>query len=184
MQNQFYSTNTERSLSFIGYSQYKINLSGRIRNIKTGIILQPFIDRRGYENYSLWSDKGTRKTFRCHQLVALAFIPNPLHLPQVNHKDGNKRNNFYKNLEWTTNLDNATHAMQNGLMPHAKIDEQTCHKICEMLMQRIKIAKISRELNIPYSTIAAIHLRRNWTHISSQYNLPPVPKRKPKKSSN
>lgn len=49
-----------------------------------------------------------------HRLVAESFIPNPLNLPQVNHKDGNTENNHVSNLEWVTELENVDHAWQNG----------------------------------------------------------------------
>lgn len=44
-----------------------------------------------------------RKRVTIHRLVALAFIPNPDNLPQVNHKDENPCNNRADNLETILN---------------------------------------------------------------------------------
>ena len=46
------------------------------------------------------------KTFKVHRLVAEAFIPNPDNLPNVLHKDGNRDNNHYTNLEWSARQSN------------------------------------------------------------------------------
>ena len=55
----------------------------------------------GYKQVILHKN-GDAKCFRVHRLVAKAFIPNPDNLPEVNHKDCNRSNNFIENLEWCT----------------------------------------------------------------------------------
>ena len=56
-------------------------------------------NRNGYMSVSLYKNN-KRETFRIHRLVAIAFIPNPNNLTDVNHKDENKENNCVDNLEW------------------------------------------------------------------------------------
>lgn len=69
----------------------------------------------GYAHVSLSRGDGTAERVWVHRLVATAFIPNPNNLPQVNHKDGNKRNNKVENLEWCTIRDNLLHSFRTGL---------------------------------------------------------------------
>lgn len=49
------------------------------------------------------------KYLSIHRLVAIAFILNPQNKAEVNHKDGNKKNNSVSNLEWTTRSENLKH---------------------------------------------------------------------------
>lgn len=55
------------------------------------------------------------KAARVHRLVAEAFIPNPLGLPEVNHRNGDKSDNSVENLEWVSRRDNMRHAFSAGL---------------------------------------------------------------------
>lgn len=94
--------------------EYQVSNTGLVMTTKTGRILRPVIDVRGYERVALYKTDKDRR-YKVHRLVATAFIPNPNSLPQVNHKDGDKRNNNVDNLEWISNADNMKHANANGL---------------------------------------------------------------------
>lgn len=63
------------------------------------------------------------KLTKAHRLVATAFHPNPLGLPQVNHKDGCTTNNRPENLEWCDGSHNIRHAIKNGLLVSVRGEE-------------------------------------------------------------
>lgn len=55
-----------------------------------------------------------------HRLVAKLHLPYTYDESKVvNHKDGNKQNNFSSNLEWVTQKENIAHSLTNGLQPNA-----------------------------------------------------------------
>lgn len=70
------------------------------------------------------SVKGKRKNMFVHRMVAILWCKNPKKKSHtiVNHKDGNKLNNFFTNFEWTTVQGNTQHAYDMGLidMAHAR----------------------------------------------------------------
>lgn len=70
-------------------------------------------DSDGYHRVGLYKD-GKGKHFFVHRLVAQAFIPNPESKPEVNHINAVKTDNNVSNLEWVTNIENITHAIDAG----------------------------------------------------------------------
>lgn len=85
--------------------------NGAVFRLKNCVECVPTISNTG--GYASVSFSGQNHLI--HRLVAEAFIPNPYNKPQVNHKDGNKRNNSVDNLEWVTARENNLHALATGL---------------------------------------------------------------------
>lgn len=69
---------------------------------KEGMLYQPSIreDKDGYLVIHTQYNNGTKGNVGIHLLRALAYVPNPDNLPQVDHKDRNKQNNTFVNLRW------------------------------------------------------------------------------------
>jgi hypothetical protein len=80
-----------------------------------GLWLKLYKNEKGYELACLAKTDGSVFHKRVHRLVAQAFIPNPLGLPEVNHLNGIKTDNYVGNLEWCTTSHNAKHAIALGL---------------------------------------------------------------------
>lgn len=116
-----------------------------------------------------------RKQFlRVHRMVAIAFIANPDNKPEVNHKDCNKLNAFYKNLEWTTHLENREHAVLNGRTPNLpngtnhwnnKLDQTQVLTIRKCLSDGMTQQKLADYFKVHRTCISAIKLGYHWGHL-------------------
>jgi hypothetical protein len=87
------------------WDNYEVSDLGQVRNKKFGRVLKLFNHRDGYALVDLAKD-GVGKTFTVHRLVANAFLLNEFNRPQIDHRDGNKKNNTVSNLSWVTPLEN------------------------------------------------------------------------------
>lgn len=109
--NKIYHGDIEVWKSIVGWEGfYDVSSFGRVRSLRRigndGRLIKERIMRlsrtRGDYLTVMLKDASTRrkKRYRVSRLVAEAFIPNPLKLEQVNHKDEDRQNNNVKNLEW------------------------------------------------------------------------------------
>jgi hypothetical protein len=129
--------------------------------------IEPKEHNRGYLEVGLFGrdskGKAIRRWFRIHRLVADAFIPKPLptydaednEVPlEVNHINGNKKDNRVENLEWMTRSENITHAYvvlgrenvtrpiyydgvkYNSIKECAMVNGFNHHSLCSILSQK------------------------------------------------
>ena len=87
---------------------YEISNFGRVRSLKRNIILKQFESRGGYLEVCL-RKPGIKIHKKIHRLVAEHFLENPNNFLEVNHKDENKKNNHFTNLEWCNRSYNLTY---------------------------------------------------------------------------
>lgn len=96
-------------------SKYIIYPDGKIQNEKTKRFLKPQSNGYGYLKLGL-TLKGVQTQIYIHRMVCSAYNSLSEFVgAQVNHKDGDKTNNHYSNLEWVTNSENQIHAHRIGL---------------------------------------------------------------------
>ena len=97
------------------YQDYQVSNLGRVKSLKKGKerILKAGVDGVGYFTVALCNLGQKAKTYKVHQLVAMAFLGhNPCKMKLViNHKDSNKLNNNIDNLEIVTPIENIRHSL-------------------------------------------------------------------------
>ena len=93
------------------FNNYAISNLCNVKNLTTNRILKPQIDRYGYVYVAL-ANKGFNKKKKVHRLMAEIFVKNPQNKKEVNHKDGNPKNNLAENLEWVTHFENQSHKVK------------------------------------------------------------------------
>ena len=114
-------------------TNYECNESGEIRNKKSKKILKGNLKKNGYLEYELYIDN-IGVFVLGHRIIAQTFLINPYNFPQVNHKNGDKRDNRVENLEWCDSSYNNSHAYKNNLNSNDSI--------------KVSIYQLDKEFNI------------------------------------
>lgn len=116
---------------------YEVSNRGAVRSLcyngggrKSPKVLRPAKNTWGYLQVGLHKG-GKTKRLTVHRLVAEAFLQNPLNLPELNHKDEDKTDNFVfvdeagntvperSNLEWCDRSHNINYGTRNNRVSKA-----------------------------------------------------------------
>lgn len=125
------------------------------KNFKGKIISPTLCKKTGYYHVVLNnSDKG--KTFKVHRLVAIAFLENKDNLPQVNHKDENKKNNCVDNLEWCTakyNSNYGTKAKRAAMVQSKRVAQMKNDETIEIYES---LHDVTRKTGINFKNVCSV----------------------------
>ena len=158
----------------VGYEGlYEVSSFGRIRSLERrartangyrkvpGKIMSPRPHHAGYVCMQFCvGHKRSYKTY--HRVVAEAFIPNPEGLPEINHKNGDKKDNRPENLEWCTRRQNIEHAQLTGLLKTgenhagAKHSHDQALMVAGALLCGVPISQITHALGVSRSFVEDI----------------------------
>lgn len=150
------------------FETYEISDLGNLRRTLTKELVIPFESERGYLRITLYNEEG-KKNYLMHRLVGIYHVPNPLNLPEINHKKGNKKDNRAWMLEWSTRRDNILHSYRvlgnkSGGKNYGKPVEALNLSSLEIIKYDSAI-EASQKLKIRYrSILKVLGEKRNKTH--------------------
>lgn len=158
---------------------YEISEDGQIwSNYKKGFLI-PRADRDGYLQLALSGGSRGKKIYvRIATLVAWEYLkppPSTMLDPTINHKDGNRLNNHYTNLEWMERGRNSSIRQNKGVGSanhEAKLNESQVKEICELLINtNISYKELAEKYHISKSTLSSIKNQKIWKNITSKYDF-------------
>lgn len=155
------------------YDDYYASSLGRIKSkrFNRSKILKPNTNCKGYLYLTLCKNK-IRKSMTVHSLISLTFIGNRPSNFDINHKDGNKKNNYIDNLEYCSRSDNMKHAFNTGISKpvvgsrngKSKLTGSQVIRIKELLnMGCVFQHTIAEAFGVHKSTIGSIKTGLTWS---------------------
>ena len=172
---------------------YEVSSHGRVRSVdRTRYQRQRWSDKlfprlhkgrllaanpvAGYPRVVLNRD-GHKQAYLVHHLVIYAFIGQGEPGQMCNHKDGNRSNNFFDNLEWVTASGNVVHALrilQNNICRAKRFDLRF---VCHLRQTGHTIYAIAEQIGVSIETIRLACLGRHWSQVDNPLmdELPSTP---------
>ena len=144
-----------------------VDVNGRKVRIQERI-LRTQVCTKGYSQVSL-TKAGLTKIFLVHRLVAVAFLPRAINKPDINHKNGDKRDNRLENLEWVSNQENMDHAKAHGLilsgdrLPQARLTQKQAKRIKHSLKAGVSTRMLANRFGVSLGVIRGIKRGRSYT---------------------
>lgn len=162
-----------------GYDGYHVTKDGRVFSTRsTGIAaklgrskppheVRAFVAGAGYRAVTL----GKNRKRYVHRLVAITYLGAGVNGTEVCHKDGDKNNNHYSNLEWKTHAENMRDNIAQNKMPRgkdnprAKLTDAQAAEIKRLLVELVPHGHIARLFGVSQATVGLIATGKIWRHV-------------------
>lgn len=158
--------------------EYIVSDEGKIystKNIGRGKYHKEIKQRKNSDGYFCITvgTNGNRRTASVHRLIALAFLPNPDGLEEVDHIDNNRENNNVCNLQWITSFDNKkkipfetrSKSHSGEMNGRSTVTENDVREMRKLYNDGMSIDKIRRKYGIPWSTASNIVKFATWKNV-------------------
>ena len=149
------------------YPSYKFSDKGRVFSFLSNEYLKGGAGgfKGNYIKLGLKNKNNILKYVYLHRAVATAFVKGKdKEKNQINHKDGDPKNNCAKNLEWVTAKENSVHRSATLGRSNSKLKEEDVWMIRE-LYGTFTFEEIGLMYGMPRGSIHRIVRRKTWLHI-------------------
>lgn len=111
--------------------KFEVSSWGNVRQKETKKNQPFYSDNRGqgYLKFKIYDTNKKRVAVKVHRLVALLFIGEHTDKQEVDHIDGNVKNNSISNLRWVTHKENMK-SMSKGIKKAKETQEENTCKYC------------------------------------------------------
>jgi len=142
-------------------------------------LIEPYVGKDGNLQVTL-RFQGQVSTRYLHILIANAFIPNPKHLINVRHINGNKLDNRIENLEWCSPMGLSAEQVEinrkkryKNKFDRFKYTEDDIREVCSLLEEnKLRNSEISKITGVRPQMVSTLRRKAAWPSIVNQYNIP------------
>ena len=162
------------------YSNYFISEHGTVYSLNRNKFIVRTFNWRNYPTVAIVDNSGYRSPKKVHRLVYLTYCGKLDNSLVVDHKDDNKQNPYYKNLQQISQKENYEKGISSGAT-YSRWSNQEIEIICKSLEDDISTEEIMTKLGYPITYeyyrdfTMIIHLIRKkgyYKSISSKYDIP------------